>query len=348
MKRYLAIILLLLVFLAILGRAAWLWLGPDISREKGPGFFMSLFEDSTPSTVLELQGNVEIREVRLGFAVPARISGMLVNEGDLVTTGQLVAELDPKYFQDAVNQTEGLLAARKASLLRLQNGSREEEIMQARFITQAARVSFLITQKELIRAKELLRTKSLTQEEFEKAEAENDRAEAQLNATIATQKLIETGPREEDIAQAQALVEQTQAQLDEAKRRVQDTRLFAPSDGVIQTRVHEPGDYVNIGEPVYTITLSEPVWIRTYLNEEDLGYVQPGMEVSVESDSGQTYKGQVGFISPVAEFTPKTVQTRDIRTDLVYRMRVVVKESKGQLRQGMPVSVRLPLPSHPE
>jgi HlyD family secretion protein len=93
------------------------------------------------------------------------------------------------------------------------------------------------------------------------------------------------------------------------------------------------------------LTLATPVWVRTYVNERDLGLVEPNTEVHVVTDTspGKPYKSKIGFISPTAEFTPKSVETRELRTDLVYRMRVVVDNPDGGLRQGMPVTVLIPL-----
>jgi len=330
----------IVLILILLCAGFWFWRSRGGNGDQ-PGIFGGMLAGEPNAARLELQGNVEIREVRLGFEVPGRLLAMRVDEGDAVDPGQLVAELDAKYFEDALRQVEGSLAARQAELLRLQNGSREEEKAQAQANTAAARVAFLNAEKDFQRARELIPSNAISQERFESAQAQRDRSEAQLKAAEATQRLVEIGPREEDIAQVQALVEQVRAQRDEARRRLQDAKLVAPSAGIIQTKVHEPGDFVNVGEPVYTISLTNPVWVRTYINETDLGHIRPGQAVSVHTDGGNTFQGKVGFISPVAEFTPKTVQTREIRTDLVYRIRVVVQDPNGDLRQGMPVSVRL-------
>ena len=292
---------------------------------------------------MELQGNVEVRDVRLAFEVSGRISKMLVDEGARVQAGQQVATLDPRYFEDAVRQAEASLAAKEAELLSLQNGSRAEEIAQARANTQAALVTFQNQQKEYKRARQLFASNAVPRERFDNARAAVERAEALWKAAAANQELAEAGPRSEDIVRAEALVAQAQSLVEEARRRRQDTSLYAPSGGIVQTRVREPGDFVGVGEPVYTITISNPVWVRSYINETDLGRIQPGMAVVVHTDAGRSYKGHVGFISPAAEFTPKTVQTREIRTDLVYRIRVVVSDDRGELRQGMPVSVTMDL-----
>jgi len=119
----------------------------------------------------------------------------------------------------------------------------------------------------------------------------------------------------------------------------------APSDGFILTRAQERGAIVLADMTVFTLTLASPVWVRTYVNERDLGLISPGMPGKVTTDTApdRPYSGHIGFISPTAEFTPKTVETRELRTDLVYRLRVVVDNPDGGLRQGMPVTVSLPL-----
>ena len=162
------------------------------------------------------------------------------------------------------------------------------------------------------------------------------------NAMLAaTQRLVEAGPRREEIDRARALVRQAEAVLADARRRLADTRLASPVSGTVQVRVHEAGDFVNAGEPVFSIALQDEVWVRTYVAERDLEAVRPGMAVEVRTDGGNRFSGRVGFVSSVAEFTPKTVETRDVRTQLVYRVRILVKDSEGRLRQGMPVTVRL-------
>src|SRR5262249_38944168 len=126
-----------------------------------------------------------------------------------------------------------------------------------------------------------------------------------------------------------------------------ERQLVGPNDGVILTRAREKGAVVQPGETVFALTLTSPVWVRTYVGEPDLGLVQPGMPAGVTTDSapGRVYRGHVGFISPTAEFTPKTVETRELRTDLVYRLRIVGADPHGGLRRGRPVTVTLDWPA---
>ncbi|HOM99691.1 MAG TPA: HlyD family efflux transporter periplasmic adaptor subunit, partial [Acidobacteriota bacterium] len=325
MKRVLKVIAIILLFLGVSLLSIWLFYKGQASPGNLREILLSYLHPES-STVLELQGNVEVREVRLGFEVSGRISDMAAEEGDRVAPGQILAKLETDYFEDALRQAEAALEARKAELLKLKNGSRPEEIEQARATTLAARVAFIKAEKEFQRAQNLLPSGAVSKEVFDNAKAARDQAEAQLKAAEATQRLVERGPRQEDIARARAMVEEAWARLAEAQRRLEDTQLRSPTAGVIQTKVREVGDFVGIGEPVYVLSITNPVWVRAYVNEVDLGKIRPGMKAMVRTDAGQSFEGQVGFISPVAEFTPKTVETKEIRTDLVYRIRVIVQD----------------------
>jgi HlyD family secretion protein len=141
--------------------------------------------------------------------------------------------------------------------------------------------------------------------------------------------------------EAQAQVKSAEARLAQAQTRLGDTQIRAPSDGIILTRVREPGAVVAVGEPVYSLALDTPVWVRAYIDEPNLGNIFPGQQALVLTSAGREYPGQVGFISPQAEFTPKTVETAQLRTDLVYRLRVIVNNPDKALRQGMPVTVHI-------
>ena len=137
-----------------------------------------------------------------------------------------------------------------------------------------------------------------------------------------------------------------------AQNQLDYTKIYAPDDGIVMVRVQEPGATVNKGQIVYSISKNKPVWVRAYVNETDLGNIKYGQEVKVNTDTTdpktgklRTYKGQIGYISPVAEFTPKTVQSTDLRTDLVYRIRVYIDDIDEYLRQGMPVTIKVDLSS---
>jgi HlyD family secretion protein len=299
-----------------------------------------------PSDTLVLQGNVDVREVDLAFEVPGRIDSLAVDEGDRVSGGQVVATLDTGYFEDAVREVRAALAARKSELARLKNGSRPEEIEQARAAAAERQVAVENARRDVERYEQLVKTGGISRQVYDTARATLDQAQAQLRSALAAQRLAEIGPRPEDIEASTARVGEAEASLADAERRLHDGKLVAPGDGIVQTRVRERGAYVNVGETVFSVTLPKPLWVRTYVAEPDLAAVRPGAEAEVTADglAGKRFRGHVGFVSPVAEFTPKTVETKELRTDLVYRIRVIVDDADqggAVLRQGMPVTVTL-------
>jgi HlyD family secretion protein len=242
---------------------------------------------------LTLFGNVDIRQVSLGFRVPGRIQQMRLEEGDLAKKGQVIALLEKDTYEEELALSKGQLAEAKAAH---QNALRT-----------------------YIRRSKLIRTGAVSQALYDQAIAFKEESEARLKSALAS--------------------------LERAATALSDTAIKAPNDGTILTRIREPGAVVAQGQPVYTLTLENPVWVIVFVSEPQLGMVYPGQKAQVYTDTpdGKTYEGHVGFISPQAEFTPKNVETQSLRTSLVYRLRVVVDNADKALRQGMPVTVKLAL-----
>lgn len=292
-------------------------------------------------THLALYGNVDVREVDLSFRVPGRLERVNVDEGDRVSGGDVIAVLERADFDDAVTLAEAQLAAQQALLDGLTAGSRPAEIAQARANVEQAQAALVFAQATLDRQQTLAERNIASHQIHDEAQMQVDLSAARLRVAQQTLILAQQGPREEDIRAARAQRDALEVSLQLAHRRLADAQLIAPNDGQILTRIREPGSVIAAGEPVFTLTLNSTVWARTYVDEPDLGHIHPGMPVTVTTDSGGTYDGRVGFISPTAEFTPRTVQTRELRTSLVYRVRIVIENSDLDLRQGMPVTVHI-------
>jgi HlyD family secretion protein len=158
-------------------------------------------------------------------------------------------------------------------------------------------------------------------------------------------ELLKLGPRDEEIAENEARLQAQKAQLAFLEQQLKDAKLIAPSNGVIRSRLLEPGDMASPQRPVYTLAITDPKWVRAYVSEPDLGKVAKGTVVTVTVDSfpNEEFEGWIGFVSSVAEFTPKTVQTEELRTSLVYEVRAFVKDPDDKLRLGMPATVHVPL-----
>lgn len=292
---------------------------------------------------LVLQGNVEVRQVNLGFKVAGRIETLRVDEGDTVRAGQTLASLEKVYFQDTLAQMRAQLGQSQANYEKLKAGNRPEEIAQARALVAEREATLANAKITKNRAEALLKTPAGSQKSFDDASSTERQADAALNSAKEALRLQEIGFRKEDIALAKSQFDERQATTKTAERQLADADLIAPSDGTVLSRVREAGAIVQAGETVYVLSLTSPVWVRSYVAEPDLGRIKPGMDVSVHTDlpGGQVYSGKVGFISTAAEFTPKTVETTELRTALVYRLRVVVDGRADELRQGMPVTIDL-------
>lgn len=252
-----------------------------------------LLKKTLPKDVLVLYGNVDVRQVDLGFRVFGRVTLMPWEEGDLVTPGALVATLDKQPYLDAMREAEANIEAVKANL---------------------ANAERIVKRRESIVAEG-----AVAKEDYENAVASRDVLLANLK--------------------------QAEAALGVAMTDLANTEIYAPTKGTILTRIREPGTIVNVSDPVYTLSVTSPVWIRAFVSEPELGLIYPGMPAEIHSDTpgGKVYHGRIGFISPVAEFTPKTVETTQLRTDLVYRIRVYADNPDEGLRQGMPITLKLPL-----
>ncbi|TFE67026.1 efflux transporter periplasmic adaptor subunit [Methylacidiphilum sp. Yel] len=257
------------------------------------GLFYYIRIQLSAASTLTIYGNVDIREVQLAFYDTGRILKMYVQEGQRVKKGELLAELDPVRFEDAVRQAEHTVAVDKAALENAEiTYKRDEALAKEQYISLQERDNALAALKE---------------------------ARDKLKADEAALSL--------------------------AKQELKDAKLYAPQDGVIEDRILEPGDMVTPQTPVFTLALDRPVWVRAYVPEADLGKIFLGMKAEILTDSypGKVFHGWIGFISPVSEFTPKNVETPELRTKLVYQVRVYSENPDYRLRLGMPATVRIPL-----
>ena len=303
-------------------------------------YFFNSHEDES---ALLLYGNVDIRQVELGFRVPGRLAAMDVDEGETVTAGQRLARIDPQPYEDALAAAEAGVLQAQANVDKLESGTRPQEVQQARAGVREAEAAFRDAERNFERQEGLVETGASSQRILDAAAAQRDATAARLASAREALALAQEGFRSEDIAAARANLAAAVSRRDQAKTQLDDTELAAPSDGTLLARIREPGSMLMQGEPVYSLSLDKPVYVRAYVAEPDLGATAPGTRVDVTSDaSDKVYQGRIGFVSPRAEFTPKSVETTELRTDLVYRLRIVVTDADSRLRQGMPVTVEVP------
>lgn len=291
---------------------------------------------------LKLYGNIDIREVDLSFRVDGRVAEVLVDEGDAVVAGQVIAKLDDEPLQADLAEAEATTAAQRAQLDLLREGNRQEDIAQAQATVEERTASLTNAQGDVDRLQTLRGTGAIAERSWLDAVARRDEAAAQLRGAQQALSEQRAGTRRQDIQQAASNVDRAQASAERIRIQVRDTVLLAPSDGTILTRAIESGANVPRGTTAFTLALAEPVWARIFVDAANLGLVAPGAMVNITTDAapGKVYRGRVGYVSPTAEFTPKSVETPELRTDLVYRARVIILNPDSRLRQGMPITVQ--------
>jgi HlyD family secretion protein len=294
-------------------------------------------------TTGRIYGNVEVREVELGFRVGGRIAEVMVDEGDKVVPGQELARLDTQPIRDRLAGADAKVAAASAMVNKDAAGSRPQEVRRARSAVVDAEARLSEAGRLAQRRGALSERGFISKADLQESQSALAAAAAQVDAARAALSLAQEGARAEDRTATRADAAQMVAERRAIQTDLSDAVLKAPSAGQVLTRVRESGAIVQPGEIVYTIALTQPVRVRAYVAEPDLPKVRPGMRVTVHVDgSAKSWPAMIGYISPVAEFTPRTVQTEDQRADLVYRLRLTVDDPKNELRQGQPVTVTLP------
>jgi HlyD family secretion protein len=302
--------------------------------------------DRRPADSLVLHGNVDIRQVSLAFEGSGRVAEMRVEEGQQVNVGFVVAVLDTRTLRLQLDQARAQADAQQQTLLRLRHGSRPEEINQARSRLSAATADAERADQDLSRLRGIAvntKGRGVSRQDLDRAGAASRIARARVSEQRDALRLAELGPRTEDVTGADAHFKAAQAQVALLQHQIELGELKAPTDAVVRSRLLEPGDMATPQRPVFALALTHPKWVRVYVGEPDLGRLKPGMAARVWTDSfpGQPLSGKIGAISPSAEFTPKSVQTEELRTSLVYEVRVVVDDPDDVLRLGQPASVRL-------
>lgn len=300
------------------------------------------FNQESERTLEEVFGNVEIRDVDLGFRVSGRVEEVLVEEGDSIEKGQVLAALDAEPYQLQLASAQAAARRAKSELQRLENGFRPEEITEGEAVL-AERKAVRENAKILFeRRKNLIQSNATSQQELDNAQSAYEQSMAGVNTAEAKLQLLKSGYRKEDIESARAQLAEAEANIEQIRLQIEDTKLKATKPGIVFTRAIEPGAYVNPGQTAFTVTLTDRIWVRAFIPEPDLGRIQPGQKAWVKTDSRKDlYPAKIGFIAPSAEFTPKNVETPELRTQLVYRFRVVLDSPDDALRQGMPVTVLL-------
>ena len=311
----------------------------------GIRYYPLLIKKPTPVNQLTLSGNIEAHESLVGFKVLGRIVELPVEEGQQVEQGALLARLDDADFAQHVRVDQASVAVRESSLALTLAGTRHQEVKASQQTVLDAEADLEQKKLDNERAQSLYAKDEVSAQDRDQAATALKRAEAIHQA--AQQRFNEAveGSRKEDIAIARANLNEAGANLGLSKVNLSYTVLRAPSAGVVTVRQAELGEVVAPGSPVITLSDLDHIWLRAYITETDLGRIHWGQDAIVTTDTypGKQYHGRISFISPSAEFTPKSVQTYKERVTLVYRIKIDIGNFNHELKPGMPADARIDL-----
>jgi HlyD family secretion protein len=311
----------------------------------GAYFYPRIAKKAKPENQLTLSGNIEAHESLVSFKVPGRIIDLPVEEGQWVERGTLLARLDDADYRQKVRIDEANVHVRESNLALTLAGTREQEVKASQQTMLDAQADLQQKKLDYERDQHLFSKDEVSAQDRDRADTALKRAEATFQAAQQRYNEAVEGSRKEDIVIARANLAEANANLGLSRVNLGYTILRAPSAGVITVRQAELGEVVVAGTPVVTLADLDHIWLRAYIAETDLGRIHWGQEATITTDtySGKEYRGRVSFISPDAEFTPKSVQTYKERVTLVYRIKIDVENPNHELKPGMPADARVVL-----
>ncbi|MBI2152940.1 MAG: efflux RND transporter periplasmic adaptor subunit [Candidatus Rokubacteria bacterium] len=263
-----------------------------------------------------------------------------------------------------IEEARATVARAQSQLNDLLAGSRREEIEQAREAVRSAEVTRVWTERDLRRAEELFKKELIAAQEVDRARQAYEVALAQERSVRANLQMVEAGPRRDQVEAARAQlkaaqdrldlllagprpfqveaargqVTQARAALDLAGSRLRETTIVSPINGVCLRKNLEVGEMANPGVSILTLVDPTDIWLRAYVPETDIGRIKIGMaaRITIDAFKDRTFTGKITEIASEAEFTPKNVQTKKERVNLVFRIKIALDNPEGLLKPGMP------------
>ncbi len=319
----------LLALLVVAGAA--IFAGWGLVRGKGGG------------EVLVANGTIEATEVEISSKLLGRIAQLLVKEGASVRAGQIIARLDTAEIEAEVAQQQAAMARAEAQLKELLAGSRVEEIEEARANLQQAEDNLKLARDDWDRFDNLFKEGAISAQDRDRAKNRIEVALSQVKAARERYQMIRIGPRPEVIEAARHERDRAKAALGMAQVRLRESTILSPLSGFVLTKRAEQGEVVNPGFPIVILIDPDDLWLRVYIPESEIGIVKLGQAVTIAVDSfpNRRFEGKVTEISSKAEFTPRTVQTKKERVNLVFGVKVTLDNREHLLKPGMPADAEI-------
>lgn len=287
---------------------------------------------------VSVTGTIEAIQVDVSAKIAGRIVARPVNEGDRVQTGQLLVRLDDAEQAAEVRRQEAAVRTAEATVSDLVAGARREELEDARAALQSAAATREWTERDYRRAESLFRQALIAAQEVDRARQAYEVAVAQEKSAGQKLLLLQAGSRPDQIEAARGQLAQARNALDMARTRLKEMTIFSPVDGVVLRKNLEVGEMATPGVPILTLMKPSEIWVRAYVPEEEIGRIKVGdpARIAVDAYPARRFAGRITEIASEAEFTPRNVQTKKERVNLVFRIKIAVDNPEGILKPGMP------------
>ena len=311
-----------------------------------------------PADRVRASGYVEATDVQVAPEVGGRLIELKVDEGDRVQVGEVLARLDTTDTELALRRARAERDQADAQLRLLLAGSRVEDIRQAEAQVAAAEADLLAARAELASAEAdldrfdtLLKSNSGSEKQRDDAATRRDVArervrgsEERVRSAKETLARLRAGARREEIDAARARLAVTSAQIATLEQNLAYATLKSPVGGLVTSKLAEQGEIIAPRTPLVIVTDLDHAWANVYIDEPLIPRIRLGQKARLFTDAGGPgVEGEVTFVSPKAEFTPRNVQTSQERSKLVYRIKVSVDNRSGVFKQGMPIEAEVPL-----
>jgi HlyD family secretion protein len=288
--------------------------------------------------IIEASGTLEAIEVKVSAKVPGQIESIRIEEGSAVQGGDTLVILDRTTLELQWKQAQAGFEAAEAQYRLFVNGARAEDLQVAEEGLRQAEATWKNASDDFARMTELATTGTVTKKQLDDAESRFAIATAQRGVAEQNLGKIKRFARPEDLAAAKARATQAKATADLLRKQWTDAVIVAPVGGTVTQKPVEVGELIGTGTVVATIARLETMNLMIYVNEQELGKVKLGgvADVYIDSYPDKPFPGKVIYLSPIAEFTPKNVQTKEDRTKLVFGVKLKVENNEGALKPGMP------------
>jgi len=306
-------------------------------------FVFSGCKEEVDTNAISGSGNIEAINIVISSKTPGQIKEIYVKEGDMVKAGDVLFLIDHDLLDIQLRQALAAVEQADAQLKLLQQGARSEDIRIAEDNVSAAEINLKQAETDLQRMKNLVNENAATVKNLEDAELVYDLRENQLNSAEENLMKVRTIIRREEVESAAANLKRSQANADLIRKNIEDCKVSSPLEGIITKKLAEPGEFVNTGSSILNIADLKVVDLFIYVTEAKLGKIKLGQEADITNDTypDKKYSGEVIYISPEAEFTPKNIQTKEERTKLVFGIKIRIPNASYELKSGMPADANI-------